>query len=192
MSSFIKSFVLVCVALALPAVALASGGGAEAAHSNPWMDLAFKFVNFFILVGILWYVLKGIIPQALRDRKDGIAKELKEALAAKEEAETKLSDFEGKVANLQAEIAEMMENFAVEGANQKKKIIAEAKVAAENIKKNAAAAGEREALRATEELKSEAVRLALEAAQRILAESYSAEDQKRALEQTIEKIEGIH
>lgn len=188
-----KPLAATALLLLLPALALAAGGGGGEGHeATPWLDVVLKAVNFFALIGILVWALKGIVPQALSNRREGIAKELKEARQAKEDAEAKLDDYKGRVANLEAEIAKLKEDFKAEGELQKQRILEEAAQAVETIKKNAQAAGERETKRATEELKSEAVKLALETAEQILAKAYGAEDQKKALEQTIEKIEGLH
>lgn len=179
--------------LSIPALVLASGGGgAEAHEATPWLDVVLKTVNFAVLIGILYWALKGMIPQALKDRRDGIATELKEAKQAKVDAEGKLADYQQRVANLEAEIAKLKDDFKAEGEVQKKRILEEATQAVATIHKNAEAAGARETKRATEELRGEAVKLALETAEQILAKAYGAEDQKKALEQTIEKIEGLH
>jgi F-type H+-transporting ATPase subunit b len=175
----------------LPLAALASGGAAAGA-SNPWLDIVFKFINFAMLLGIIYYALRKSLPQQLRDRKEGIARELQDALAAKDAAESKLADFQQRVANLEAEISKMKEDFKSEGELQKKRLGEEAILAADHIRKNAVAAGDREVKRVTEELKGDAARLALEIAEQILTKAYAAEDQKKALAQTIAKIEGMH
>jgi F-type H+-transporting ATPase subunit b len=172
---------------ALPVVALASGDGG----SDPWMDLALKFVNFVGLIVIFWYLLRKAIPQALRDRKAAIAKDLISARESLEAAEAELADYKSKVVNLEQEVNTLKVEFEREGELQRERIISEAKQAAETISKNAAAAGERESRKVIEELKSDAVRMALEAAEKIVAESYGAADQQKALTQTIEKIEGL-
>ena len=176
------------IVLVLPTLALAAGGGSD----TPWLDIVLKAVNFFALIGILAWALKGLVPRLLKDRRENIANELKEAREAKEEAEAKLADYQQRVANLEQEVVKLKDDFKAEGELQKTRILEEAAQAVETIKKNAAAAGERETKRATEELKGEAVKLALETAEQILSKAYGADDQKKALEQTIEKIEGLH
>lgn len=174
---------------ALPLTVYASGG---AVSEHPWLDLVFKFINFAGLLAILYFALRKTVPQALKDRSESVARDLIHALEAKEAAEAKLAEYEARVANLEREAAKLKEEFKAEGEAQKIKIIKDAEQASETIKKNAEAAGEREVRRITEELRSEAVREALRLAEEILKKSYSAEDQKQALELTIKKIEGLH
>lgn len=185
-----RRLILAVAAAAIPAIAFASGDAAHA--SNPWMDIVFKFINFAGLLAILYYALRKAVPQALKDRRDSIANELTAALEAKEAAEAKLSDYQKRVVNLEQEVAKMRDDFRAEGEAQKAAILRDAEIAAENIRKNAAAAGEREARRIADELRTEAVRQALALAEEILQKTYSAADQKKALEETIKKIEGLH
>lgn len=181
---------LILLSLSVPALSLAAGGGAD--HGNPWLDIVFKFVNFAGLIAILYFALRKTIPQALKDRRDSIATELIAALEAKDAAEAKLAEYRAQVADLEKETERLKADFKAEGEVQKQAIIRDAEAAAENIRKNAAAAGDREIRRVTDELKDEAVRQALALAEEILKKSYGADDQKRALEQTIKKIEGLH
>ena len=182
------TMMLVALTALVPAVALAAGDGS----ANPWFDIALKFVNFGILVGILYYALRKLVPQALKDRRAGIETELKQALEAKDTAEAKLADYKGRVANLEAEIAKIQTDFKAEGETQYKRILEEAEKAAQTIRTNAASAGDREARLAIERIKSEAVEQALALAGEILTKAYGAADQKIAIQKTIEKIEGLH
>lgn len=185
-----KTFALTLVLAALVPVAVHASGGAVSEH--PWLDIVFKFINFAGLIAILYFALRKTVPQALKDRSEGIARELIQALEAKEAAEAKLADYEARVANLEREAVKLKEEFKAEGEAQKARIIKDAELAAETIRRNAEAAGEREIRRITEELRSEAVSEALRLAEEILKKSYGAEDQKKALELTIKKIEGLH
>jgi len=180
--------ILVATALLLPVAAYASGGGSE----HPWLDIVYKFINFGGLIAILYYALRKTVPQMLKDRRESISRELAAALEAKAYAEEKLADYRKRVADFELEAAKLKEEFLAEGEAQKQAILRDAEIAAENIRKNAQAAGEREYRRISDELRTEAVRQALVLAEEILKKGYSAEDQKKALELTIKKIEGLH
>ena len=187
MQRFTRYAALTALFIAAPVFALASGDGG----SNPWMDLVLKAVNFIGLIALFWYLLRKAIPQALKDRKEGISKELITARESLEKAEGELAEYKSKVVNLAEEIETLKVDFKREGELQRERIISEAKLAVETIGKNAAAAGEREGRKVIEELKADAVRMALEAAEKMVAESYGDADQQKALTQTIEKIEGL-
>lgn len=176
----------------VPALALASGGEAAAHASNPWVDIALKFVNFLGLLAIFYFSLRKLVPQALKDRKEKIERDLIEAREAQAAAEAMLADYQKRVANLETEIQALKDNFKSEGEAQKRRLVEEAHAAAEALKKNAVAAGDREARRVIDELKEDAVRQALALAEETLRKAYAADDQQKALSQTISKIEGMH
>jgi len=175
-----------------PALLWASEAAGEGAGRSPVYDLAMKFVNFGILAGILFYFLRKPVSQGLADRREAIKKELEEALRAKEAAEAKYQEYQAKVANLEAEIKKLQADFKAEGERQQERIIADAEKASQTIRRQAEAAADTEAKRAADELRAEVADLAVQLAQQILAKAYTAEDQKKAVELTIQNIERVH
>lgn len=172
----------------LPALALAS----EEAGGNPWYDLVMKFVNFGILAGILFYFLRKPVSQALSDRSADIRRELEEARQAKEDAEARYQEYKEKVANLEQEILRIRADFKEEGEKQRQRVLDEATAAVESIRKQAEATGDNEVKRAQQQLRDEVAELAVELAEKLIAKAYTPEDQKKALAQTIDRVERIH
>ncbi|HSH68347.1 MAG TPA: ATP synthase F0 subunit B [Deferrisomatales bacterium] len=181
-------FTTACL-LALPALAAASAGGSG---RDPWTDLGLKFVNFSILAGGLFYFLRKPVRQALADRHENVRKALEDARKAKEDAQAKVREYGQRVANLEQEISAIRDQVQAEAERQKNQIIAEAQAAADSIRRQAAAAGTNEVKRAQDALRGEVVELAMQLAQELLAKGYTAQDQKKAVQQTIENVEGIH
>jgi len=174
-----------------PALVWASEA-AEAEGHGPWFGLGLKFLNFAILVGILFYFLRKPVAQGLLDRREGIRKSLEEARQAKEEAEAKYQEYKARVANLEDEIRRLREDFRAEGERQRDRILTEAKQAAEAIRTHAEAAGANEVKRARDQLRSEVADLTVQMAEDLLAKAHRPEDQKAALRKTIENIERRH
>ncbi len=183
---------LVALVVVLAPVVAAASEAAGEAGGNPWYDLIMKFVNFAILVGMLFYFLRKPVTQGLADRRANIKRELEEALKAKEAAEAKYKEYKNKVANLEAEVRRIQEDFQVEGERQKDRILAEAEKAAESIRAHAEAAGANEVKRASDELRAEVGRLAVELAEQMLVKAYTAKDQEHAVKLTIKNIEGLN
>lgn len=178
-------------ALLLPALACAAEHG-EAEAGNPWMSLLFKFVNFGILAGALFYFLRKTVSQGLVDRQEKVRLALAEARDAKAAAEAKYREYNEKVARLEEEVKAIHEEFRAEGERQRERIVREAHAAAENIRKQAESAGTNEVKRATDELRGELADMAVRLAEEILTQAYTAQDQKKAVQETIENIEGVH
>ena len=64
-------------------------------------------INFGILVGFFWMLLKAKVPQMFRDRTAIIQKGIREAQAASAEAARRLQDIEARLAKLDTEVAEI-------------------------------------------------------------------------------------
>ena len=130
---FKTTLTTVCL-LALPTVVWAAGAGSG---RSPWADLGFKAINFSILVGGLFFILRKPIAQALRDRHEGVRKALEDARKAKEEADAKAAEYAQRVANLDQEVEEIRSQVQAEAERQKEQILADAKAAAESIRRQA-------------------------------------------------------
>jgi len=176
--------------LLLPSLVWAASVGGSA--RDPWASLGLKFANFAILAGMLYYFLRKPVRQALSDRHQNLRKSLDDARKAKLEAEAKLSEYTRRVANLQQEIDQLRDQVREEAERQKQTIIAEAREAAVAIRRQAEAAGKNEVKRAQDTLRTEAVSLAVQLAQELLAKNYTVADQQQALQMTIKNVEGIH
>lgn len=159
---------------------------------SPLYDLGMKFVNFGILAGMLFYFLRKPVSQGLAQRRDAIKKELDEALAARDAAEAKYREYKARVAALETEIQTIHADFQAEGERQKARILADAEKAAASISRQVEAAAANEVKRATDELRAEAAALAVQLAQEILSKAYTPEDQKKAVELTIQNIARVH
>jgi F-type H+-transporting ATPase subunit b len=169
-----------------------SAEAAEADAGNPWVGLLWKFVNFAILAGALFYFLRKPISQALVDRHEGVKQALAEAREAKAAAEAKYREYTAKVTNLEEEVRAIEEEFRAEAERQKLKVIRDAEASAEYIRRQAETAGANEVKRVTDELRAEFSDLALRIAQELVEKAYTAEDQKKAVDDTIAKIERVH
>lgn len=184
-----------CLVLA-PAVAAAAEeaghGGGSAEAGNPWLSLAFKFVNLSILAAILYKALKKTVSQGLADRADDVRRELQAAKDAKEAAESKYKEYKEKVANLEDDIRKLRDDFRAEGERQRERILREAEEASVSLARQAEAAGANEVKRARDELRSELGEMAVRLAEEILGRVYTVADQKKAVQQTIENVERVH
>ncbi len=186
-----RTVVVGLVAAALPLVP-ALAAAAVATGRSPVYDLAMKFVNFAILGAILYFALRKTVAQGLVDRRENIRRALEEARLAKAAAEAKYQEYKQKVANLDAETRRLQEDFRAEGERQRERILAEARQAADGVARQAELATANELKRAKDELRAEAATLALTLAEELLAKAYTAEDQQKAVDLTIQSVERVH
>jgi len=148
------------------APALAQEGEASPADSTSgWI---FRWLNFVIVFGAIAYfaVKKG--GPYFRHNADEIARKIEEGARAREAAEQRRKEIEGKLANLGSEVDQMRAEAKRGGEGEARRIRAMARQEAEKIEQSAQAeivAAERAARL---ELKALAARMAVANAQKLL------------------------
>lgn len=186
----LSPLVAFCVfTLATTAVAFASGGGEEA-HTPLWKDYMWKIINFGVLIIILWKFGKKPIQNALIQRTELIEKSLKEAKEAKEAALKAMQEIEQKLKTKDEEIKAIVAAAQKSGELERNRIIEESARLQEKILEQAKTNIEFELKHAKEQIKAEAVNLAMELAEKKLKEKMTKEEQERLLEDSLVKIGG--
>jgi F-type H+-transporting ATPase subunit b len=131
------------------------------AHAMYWVSLA---INFAILAGFFWMLLKSKLPQMFRDRTNAIQKALKEAHEASADASRRLADIETRLSKLDVEVADIRAAAEKEAAAEEERI----RASAEEDKHKVVEAAESEiaaiARSARHDLKSFAASLAVDIA----------------------------
>lgn len=187
--------------------ALAGGGDGEPKHGGPWQDdnesgvvnfldgshqeLAndwghsvalqwlWHLLNLIILVGGLAFFAHKGIRAVLRDRATGIQKELDESAEVKAEAEQRYQELEQRLSGFETEVARMREDAAKAIEAEKAAALKRAEETAARIRAAAEQTIRDEHHKATKALRSEAVQLAVELAERTLTAEVSDADRKR-------------
>lgn len=171
--------------MGLATAAYASEGGYT--HEQ-YMDLAARFMNFAVLAGTLFYVLRKPLSSALKNRTEGIAEELKDLEARKEEAQREYALMEQKLKDAQGERDRILEDFRQQGENEKAKIVENAKVLAERIRGQAQLTIEHETAKAKAELCSDIAEMSASVAEDLLKQKITAEDQTRLVDEYLAKV----
>jgi F-type H+-transporting ATPase subunit b len=176
----------------LPAVVLASGGGGHADSGVILKDFAYRCFNFALLVGLVAYFVTKPIRKGLKGRTEEIEKTLADAQAAKEAAEAKHLEYSEKLAKATEEIATITDSIRREGELERDKIIAAAKELAINVEQEAENKAAGVVTKARTELREEAASLAVELAKDMLIKQVSADDQKRLVDEYMQKVGELH
>jgi F-type H+-transporting ATPase subunit b len=187
-------FSLACIAVIILAAnsgfASEGGGGAHHPDSGARMkDLGWRVLNFVVLLGILWFALKKAdVKGSLAARQAQIEKDLKDAQEGRAAAEAKLAEYTGKLNQATKEIDELQAAIIREGEQEKERIIAEARIAAQKIAAQAAQSAEQETVKARAELRAEAARLAVEIATGKLTGAIQKADHDRFVGEYLDKV----
>ena len=184
--------VLVAALVMFPVVAFAAGGGGHADSGAILKDFIYRCVNFILMVGLLAYFVTKPIRRGLKERSAEVEKTLAEAEAAKEAAEAKHREYSEKLAKATEEIATIAASIRREGELERDKIIATAKDLAAKIEQEADNKASGVVAQARAELREEAARLAVELAVDLLKKQVNADDQKRLVEEYMQKVGELH
>ncbi len=184
--------VLVAALIMFPVVAFAAGGGGHADSGAILKDFIYRCVNFILMVGLLAYFVTKPIRKGLKERSAEVEKTLADAEAAKEAAEAKHREYSEKLAKATEEIATIAASIRREGELERDKIIATAKDLAAKIEQEADNKASGVVAQARAELREEAARLAVELAVDLLKKQVNADDQKRLVEEYMQKVGELH
>ena len=180
--------------LGMAAAGFAAEEGAQHVQSGAQMkDFMWRCLDFAALVAIaVWAIKKADVKGTLAARRLGIEGALKEAVAAKEQAEQKFQEYSQRLDRANKEIEEISLNMKREGELEKERIIAEAHQAAARIQAQAESAAAQEVLKAKGELRAEAAKLAVEIAEQKIVKNISKGDQDKLVGDYISKVVTLH
>jgi F-type H+-transporting ATPase subunit b len=177
-----RALVLVLV-LGAPAPAFAASADG---HGG---DTFWQVLNVVLLLAVLIYFARKPVLSYLAERRDTIAKNLEGSAQLLAEAERRLGEWNEKAANLDREVASIRDATRRAAEAERDRILADAQVTAERIRRSAGAVVERELQQARERLRGEAADLAVELAARILREQVNDGDRTRLVDEFIGHIE---
>ncbi len=178
--------------LLLPAVVCASTAGGHADSAVILKDFAYRCFNFALMVGLLAYFVTKPVRKGLKNRTAEIEKTLADAQIAKEAAEAKHREYSEKLARATEEIAGIAASIRREGELERDKIISAAKELAVKIEYEAENKASSVVAKARAELREEAASLAVELAEDMLKKQVSADDQKRLVDEYMQKVGELH
>jgi F-type H+-transporting ATPase subunit b len=174
-------------------IAFAAGGGEGADRSADLLDLLYRFMNFALLVIVLFWVFKKVrIGDFFKSRSAEIQKKLEELRNGKTEAERKFLEIEKKFMEFEKNRQTVIEQFRVDGLAEKEAIIAEAKERAKQIIEQAELAIQQELKSAKGRLQREVVALAAKRAEEIISREITDKDQDRLVDEFIESVRKVH
>ncbi len=171
------------LALALASPAFAEAGGEQGG------GLFWQVVNLVLLVGVIVYFARKPVLSYLAERRDGIASNLESSAKLLSEAESKLAEWSAKVADIDREAARIRDGTRRAAEAERDRIVADAEVTAERIRRSAGAVIDRELQLARVALRREAADLAVELAGKLLQDQVNDGDKTRLLDEFIGDVE---
>ena len=169
---------LLAAAWALPVLA-AEGGE----HADPWRDFLWKTVNFVILMGILYLVLRKPVAKALGEAAQRARQMIGDARAGADLMDKRYQDQRRNLENLQSELErlrqEAHQDTAAEAAQLKREAQAVADRLTSQIDQQVELAGRQALHSIRRELAEEAVKLA----ETMIREKLDSQGQSKLLDE---------
>ena len=177
---------VVLLGLSLGTAMAASGGdsGAKGWVKTDW----FRLMNFVVLAGALFFVLRKPVSQALSSRIKSIQEQLESLETQRAEAEKQLAQYNEKLSQLESEAAKIVDAYIKQGNEAKAKILKEAEQNAEKLQAQARRNIEHEFDKAKQKLQQEVVESSLKKAEESLKKEITAQDQDKLINEYINKV----
>lgn len=180
------SFILVVLIVMTAAIPASAAEGEKG--WGWWIEGAGRFVNLFILFGIIIYFVREPLKKFFAERRTGIQREIREAREAGEEAEKKLASLENRMKNLDQELATIRREADREVALERRRILEEAERDAVKIAATARREIEGLTRAAEKQLKAYASQLAVELAEEQIRRDISEQDERRVIDRFFVKL----
>ena len=145
-------------------------------------------VTFLIVLMLLKWKAWGPLMSVLDKRAEDIKNALAAADRAKEDAEKASQDYEKLVQKAHSEAQQIIADSKATGEKVKNDIESVARENAEKMIGKAKTQIEAESQKAIQEIKSSVVDLSIEAAEKIIEKNLDSEDNRKLVEQTIDRI----
>ena len=175
-----------CIGLSLGTALAASGGdsGSKGWQNTDW----FRVMNFVVLAGVLFFILRKPVSQALSSRIKGIKEQLESLEVQKVEAEKQLAQYNEKLSQLENEAEKIVADYVKQGNEAKAKILQEAERTAEKLQVQAKRNIEHEFAKAKQKLQQEIVESSLQKAEESLKKKITAQDQDKLVDEYLDKV----
>ncbi len=165
------------------AAAESHGGGSHWQATD-----TYKVMNFAVLAGVLFFLLRKPVSQALNARIKGIKEQLEELEAKKKAAEDELAKYNEKLATLEGEAETIVAEYIRQGEDAKARILAEAEKTAEKLEVQAKKNIEHEFKQAKADIQAEMIDKALLKAEEIIKSKISDDDQVSLVDEYLDKV----
>lgn len=147
-----------------------------------------RFVNLFILFGIIYYFVREPIGKFFDERRLSIQRRMSQARREEEEATAKLTSIEVRVKDLDKERAALREEAEKEAAAERRRLLDQAQQDAEKIVAAARRDIDHLTRVAQKELREYAAHLSVELAERQVRREMSEQDEERVVERFFVKF----
>lgn len=146
------------------------------------IGIAYLIINFLVLAFLIHRLILRKLISDNQTRHDDIKRQVDEAASALREAQSVIADYKGRVARIDADSKQILDEARAAAAADRQRLQTEAEQEVERFKSSALAAAQREVDTRKAELEREVVDHAIERATEILRARFSDADHNRLVD----------
>jgi F0F1-type ATP synthase membrane subunit b/b' len=178
LSAFVSSLIL-----------FAAAGGEAPWWNKPGLEV-WKFVNLFIFLAVLIYILRRPLSEAFKARREGIRRELMRAQEERNAALAKLEEVETRLSRLDAEVTEIRTQSVKEAEDERERIRLATEAEIEKLREQTRREIESAGKAARQDLREFAAEQSVRLAEEIIRKDIRPEDDARLITLEIEELGG--
>ena len=168
---------------------------ALAAGDTPWYNIpgfeAWKILNLLLFVGLMVYLLRRPVSEALRSRREGIRRDLMRAQEERDAALAKLQEVDARLARLDEEVAALHAQAQREAAEERQRIERSTVEDTRKLREQAQREIESASKVARQELRRFTAEQTVQLAEGIIRRDLRPEDDRRLMNDYVEDLGGI-
>jgi F-type H+-transporting ATPase subunit b len=151
-------------------------------------EIVWGAISFVLLFGLLGKFAYPAIKKSMEERTEKIRNSLDDAERAKVDAEGVLAEYNRQLADARAESARIIEEARVQAEQVRRDLIAKAEADATELRQRTAEQATAERERVMGELRSQVSELAIELAEKVVESNLDREANKRLIENYINSV----
>jgi F-type H+-transporting ATPase subunit b len=186
----VKRFFLTFVWLASPVVAMAAEGGVEVLP-NKWHIWVWTLLTFAVMFALLAKLAFKPIAQALDKRSQTIKQALDEAEKSRAEAKKQIEEYQKQLAEARNEANKIIEEARLLGENVRKEILEKANAEAAALVQRAQEEIERQKEKGIQELKDTVASLSVQIASKVVEKQLDETAHRQMIENLIKDLTKI-
>lgn len=177
---------------AVVGIAAGQEAHAEEAHEESLVAFISRIINFAVLAGGLFFVLRSPLSRYLNTRRDEVRRDLDEAAAMRDTASRQLAEIDYKLRQLPGEIEALTARGAEEIAAEEARIRMQAEAERLRLIDHTTREIDLRVRMAKQELTALAADLAVESARKRLETEMTPSDQLRLVDRYVERVKTAH
>lgn len=176
--------------LALVVGLFAGGEGGTSWYNIPGWE-AWKFLNLFLFLGILFYFIRRPLSESLIARRESIRRELMRAQEERNAALAKLEEVEARLSKLDSEVEAVRAQAQREAAEERERIARATEDEVRKLREQAQREIESTGKAARQELRRYAAEQSTRLAEELIRRDMRAEDDARLMRDYVEELGGV-